>query len=69
MLPQTFHIDIPDELSVELEKCTNNQEARQVGVEWGIEQSRELKKAGVPAIHYYTIGVAENIRKIAAAVF
>ena len=69
LLPQTFHIDIPDELSSELEKCTNNEEARQVGVEWGIEQSKELKKAGVPAIHFYTIGVSENIRKIAEAVF
>ena len=69
LLPQTFHIDIPDELSSELEKCTTNEEARQVGVEWGIAQSKELKNAGVPAIHYYTIGVSENIRKIAEAVF
>jgi methylenetetrahydrofolate reductase (NADPH) len=69
LLPQTFHIDIPDELSSELEKCTSNEEARQVGIEWGIEQSKELKKAGVPALHYYTIGVSDNIRKIAEAVF
>ena len=69
LLPQTFHIDIPDALSTELEKCKSNEEARQVGIEWGIEQSRELKKAGVPAIHYYTIGVSGNIRKIAEKVF
>jgi len=69
LLPQTFNIDIPDELSRELEKCTNNEEARQVGVEWGIEQSKELKNAGVPAIHFYTIGISENIRKIASEVF
>jgi methylenetetrahydrofolate reductase (NADPH) len=69
LLPQTFHIDIPDELSRELEKCTTTEQARQVGVEWGIEQSKELKKAVVPAIHYYTIGVSENIRKIAETVF
>ena len=69
LLPQTFHIDIPDALSTELEKCKSNEEARQVGIEWGIEQSRELKKAGVPAIHYYTIGVSGNIRKIVEKVF
>jgi len=69
LLPQTFHIDIPDELSRELEKCKNTEEARQVGVDWGIEQSKELKKAGVPAIHFYTIGISENIRQIAEKVF
>ncbi len=69
LLPQTFHIDIPDELSSELEKCKSNEEARQIGIEWGIKQSKELKKAGVPAIHFYTIGVSENIRKIAEVVF
>jgi methylenetetrahydrofolate reductase (NADPH) len=69
LLPQTFYIEIPDELVHELSKCKTNKEARQVGVEWAIVQSKELKKAGVPVIHYYTIGVAENIRQIAEKVF
>lgn len=69
LLPQTFYIEIPDELVHELSKCKTNKEARQVGVEWAIIQSKELKKAGVPVIHYYTIGVAENIRQIAEKVF
>jgi methylenetetrahydrofolate reductase (NADPH) len=69
LLPQTFYIEIPDDLVHELLKCKTNKDARQVGVEWAAAQSIELKKAGVPVIHYYTIGVADNIRQIAEKVF
>jgi methylenetetrahydrofolate reductase (NADPH) len=69
ILPQTFYIDIPEELYRELEKCETNNDVRQVGIEWCIMQSKELKKNGVPAIHYYTIGISDNIRQIAKAVF
>jgi methylenetetrahydrofolate reductase (NADPH) len=69
LLPQTFYIEIPDDLVHELSKCRTHKEARQVGVEWATAQSLELKNAGVPVIHYYTIGVAENIRQIAEKVF
>jgi methylenetetrahydrofolate reductase (NADPH) len=69
LLPQVFHVDIPDDLVQAIQKCRNNAEAKEVGVEFCIQQSRELVKAGVPVIHYYTIGVSDNIRKIARAVF
>jgi methylenetetrahydrofolate reductase (NADPH) len=69
ILPQTFNIDIPEGLVKEIEKCKNNAQARQVGVEWAIIQSKELVKFGVPVIHYYTMGKADNIQKIANAVF
>ena len=69
LLPQTFHIDLPDELVHELEKCTTDQAAWQVGVDWAIMQSKELKARGVPVIHYYTIGMADNIRAIVKEVF
>jgi methylenetetrahydrofolate reductase (NADPH) len=69
MLPRVFHISIPNELVQEVQKCKNNAEAKEVGVEWTAAQSLELKKAGVPAIHYYTIGISDNIRKIALRVF
>lgn len=69
MLPRVFHIEIPNELVKEISKCSNNEEAKQAGVEWAIRQSLELKEHGVPAIHYYTIGISDNIRKIAGAVF
>ncbi|KPK84636.1 MAG: 5,10-methylenetetrahydrofolate reductase [Bacteroides sp. SM23_62_1] len=69
LLPQTFYIDIPETLYHELEKCKSNSEARQVGVEWAVMQSKELKKSGIPVIHYYTIGISDNIRQILEAVF
>jgi methylenetetrahydrofolate reductase (NADPH) len=69
LLPQTFSVDIPQDLVCEAKKCKTNAEARQVGVEWTVEQSRELKAAGVPVIHYYTVGVSDNIQQIASRVF
>ncbi len=69
ILPQTFNIDIPQELVLEIKKCKNNQEVRQVGIEWAIKQSKGLVKFGVPIIHYYTMGNSDNIYKIAKEVF
>lgn len=69
LLPRVFHIDIPKELYSEARKCKTNEEAKALGVEWTIAQSKELKSKGVPAIHYYTIGISDNIKKIASAVF
>ena len=69
LLPKVFHIDIPQDLIKEVRKCKTNKEARDVGVEWTVAQSKELKENGVPAIHYYTIGISENIRSIAKQVF
>lgn len=69
LLPKVFHIDIPVELYNEAKKFEDNSRVKKLGIEWTIQQSKELKAAGVPAIHYYTIGVSDNIRKIAKAVF
>jgi methylenetetrahydrofolate reductase (NADPH) len=67
-LPRTFGISIPEELQREVEKCRDNRQARQVGIEWCTEQSKELKKAGVPALHYFTMGKSDNIREIVKGV-
>ncbi|MDP4188184.1 MAG: methylenetetrahydrofolate reductase, partial [Bacteroidota bacterium] len=69
VLPKIFSIEIPEALVKEVEKCKTNQEAWQVGIEWTIQQSKELAQYGVPAIHYYTYGTSENIKEIAKAVF
>ena len=69
IIPHRFHIDLPDDLTREVEKCKNNQEVRQVGVEWGIEQSKELVARGIPVLHYYSMGKSTNIQQIAEAVF
>ena len=68
-LPRTFNISIPEDLQKEIEKCKDNREARQVGVEWCLMQSKELMKAGVPALHYFTMGRSDNIREIVKGVF
>jgi methylenetetrahydrofolate reductase (NADPH) len=68
ILPQTFKVDIPPDLSREMDKCKNNNEVRQVGIEWAIQQSKELIAAGVPIIHFFTMGKADNIRKIAEGI-
>ena len=69
ILPQIFRIDLPEDLIHEVDKCKNNMEVRQVGIEWAIQQSLELKAAGVPVLHYYSMGKSENIRQIASKVF
>jgi methylenetetrahydrofolate reductase (NADPH) len=69
VLPYRFHVDMPDELIADVEKCKDNREVRQVGVEWCISQSKELIAAGVPVLHYYSMGKSSNIQKIAAAIF
>lgn len=63
-LPKTFHIDIPEDLGDELEKCKNNADVMRVGIEWGIQQTKELIKAGVPCIHFYTMGKSEAVKQI-----
>jgi methylenetetrahydrofolate reductase (NADPH) len=68
-LPQTFNIDLPDDLVKEVQKCSNNQQVREVSAEWAIAQSKELVNRNSPAIHFYTMGRADNIVKIARAVF
>lgn len=69
LLPQVFRIDIPQDLIDSVDDCKDNKAVRQVGVEWCIEQSKELKAAGVPVLHYYSMGKSDNIKAIAEKVF
>lgn len=69
LLPQVFRIDIPQDLIDAVEACQNNKDVRQVGIEWAIQQSKELKSAGVPVLHYYSMGKSDNIKAIAREVF
>ncbi|MDR1756954.1 MAG: methylenetetrahydrofolate reductase [Culturomica sp.] len=69
MLPRAFSIDLPEELMKELRTCKDNESIYRAGTEWCIRQSRELLQKGAPAIHYYTMGKADNIRTILKQVF
>lgn len=68
-LPQNFHVNMPDELVQAVEQARDDREVKAIGVEWCIAQARELKAAGVPALHFYTMGRAEPTATIARAVF
>lgn len=68
-LPPVFHLDIPDELVKAVEGAKDNAAATDVGVEWCIEQSKELIAHGVPCLHYYTMSRSEPVLRIARAVF
>ena len=69
LLPKTFSIDIPETLLDEIEKCKNDTQVKEIGIQWAIQQSKELIKFGAPCMHYYTMGSAELTRQIAAAIF
>lgn len=69
ILPHRFKVDLPDDLVNAVNACKNNTEVKQVGVEWCIAQSRELKERGVPALHYYSMSKSEGVRQIVSEIF
>ena len=69
LLPHRFHVDLPEALILEIVKCKDNKQVRQVGIEWCIEQSKGLKAAGIPVLHYYSMGKSDNIKAIASQLF
>ncbi|MCC6251074.1 MAG: methylenetetrahydrofolate reductase [NAD(P)H] [Bacteroidia bacterium] len=68
-LPKIFNIDIPEQLSDALLKAKDDKEAAAIGVEWGINQAKELIKNSVPCLHFYTMGKSEAVRNIVKAVY
>lgn len=69
LLPRIFHIDLPDELARELERCKSDDEVRELGVAWGVRQARELREAGVPSIHFYAQHSTNSVAEIARQVY
>jgi methylenetetrahydrofolate reductase (NADPH) len=69
ILPTIFHIDLPEELADEVEKCKDNITVREVGIKWAVQQSKELIKFGVPTLHFYSMGKSDPIYKIAKQLF
>lgn len=69
VLPRIFHVDIPTDLSNAINKCKSDLECEQVGAEWLIQQSKELKQFGVPVLHYYTLGKPKVIRSVVEKLF
>lgn len=69
LIPHRFKVDLPDDLIMAVVKAKDNEAVKQIGIEWCIAQSKELVKAGIPVLHYYSMGKAENIKAIAKEVF
>ena len=69
LLSRSFHLDIPQDLVNEILKAKTKEQVYEAGVAWCVAQSQDLLRHGVPAIHYYTMGKADNIRKIVKTVF
>ena len=69
VLPNIFYVDIPADLRNAMQEATTDEACEQVGTEWLIQQSKELKAAGVPVLHYYTLGKPKVIKDVVAAVF
>ncbi|KAA6316267.1 5 10-methylenetetrahydrofolate reductase, partial [termite gut metagenome] len=69
MIPKTFKVDLPEDLSREILKCKNDDEARQAGIEWCTAQCKELIARKVPSIHFYSIAAADSIREVARRIY
>lgn len=68
-IPKTFKVDLPEALAKEVVKCQTDEAAYRVGVEWSINQCRELMAHGVPSIHFYSIGAVDSISEVAKAIY
>ena len=69
MVPKTFHCDIPQALSLEANKCVDDEQARQLGIEWSVAQCKELMAHGVPSIHLYTVSAVKSVGEIAKQIY
>lgn len=69
VVPKTFHCDLPEPLTHELLKCKTDDEVKAVGIEWGVQQCRELIQHGVPSLHFYTVSAVDSICQIARQIY
>lgn len=67
VVPKTFHCDIPEDLAREVVKCETDEDAKQLGVEWAIQQCRDLYAHGVNNIHFYTVSAVESVKEVVKA--
>lgn len=69
VLPRVFRSDIPEPFAAELRKCKTDDEVKEVGIEWSIQQCKELIAYGVPSLHFYTMMASESVRRIAKEIY
>ncbi len=69
LIPHRFKVDLPDNLVLEILKAKDNDAVKQIGTEWCIQQSKDIIAAGFPVVHYYSMGKADSVKKIAQEIF
>ncbi|WKW46646.1 methylenetetrahydrofolate reductase [NAD(P)H] [Myroides sp. JBRI-B21084] len=69
IIPYRFKVDLPDALVTEVQKAKTNNAVKQIGIEWCIQQSKEIIAAGIPFVHYYSMGKSDTVKNVATAVF
>ena len=69
LIPHRFSLELPDDLIMEVVKAKDNDAVKQIGIDWCVQQSKELVAAGIPVLHYYSMGKAENVKAIAKEIF
>ena len=69
VIPKTFKVDLPKELTDEILRCQNDDEVKCLGIDWSIRQCKELIQAGVPSLHFYALGAADSVKEIAMGIY
>ncbi len=69
ILPKLFYLGIPDDLKKAVEKAEDDKAIKEVGVEWCVQQCKELMEFGVPALHFYTMSKSKTTMAVAKQVF
>ena len=69
VVPKTFHCDLPSALYAEAVKCKTDEEIKQVGIEWCVNQCKELMQNGAPSLHFYTVSAVDSIAQIAKQIY
>ncbi|MDR1719713.1 MAG: methylenetetrahydrofolate reductase [NAD(P)H] [Dysgonamonadaceae bacterium] len=69
VLPRVFRSEIPEAFAKELRKCKNDEEAKMAGIEWSIQQCKELMAYGVPSLHFYSLMATDSVRQIAKSIY
>jgi len=69
VLPKIFGSELPEDFAAELQKCSTDEQAKEVGVEWCVQQCKELIAQGVPSLHFYTFMATDSVRRVAQQVY
>lgn len=69
ILPKIFRSEIPEPFAAELRKCKDDAEVREVGVEWCIQQCKDLIAHQVPSLHFYTMMASDSVQKVAREIY